>query len=62
VTYYLVVVHDFGPYKKGNMITAADEVAMILASPQHPHVNKIPAPPEETPPASTETPAARTKK
>jgi hypothetical protein len=44
VNYHLFVVHEFGPYKKGHKITAPDEVAMVLASPQHPHVVKVAAP------------------
>lgn len=45
--YHLVVIQDFGNYKKGQQIQAADEVAMILAGPQHPHVVKINAPERE---------------
>jgi len=44
VNYHLVVIQDFANYKKGQKIEAADEVAMILAGPQHPHVVKIYAP------------------
>jgi hypothetical protein len=59
VNYHLVVTQDFGLYKKGMKIEAADEVAMILASPQHPHVVKIAAPndPAPAPAAPTEKPA-----
>lgn len=49
MNYHLVVTQDFGAYKKGHKITAADEVAMVLAGPQHPFVNKIAAPPEPEP-------------
>jgi hypothetical protein len=49
VNYHLVVTQDFGRYKKGQMITVADEVAMILASPQHTHVVKINGPKVLTP-------------
>lgn len=51
MNHHLIVVHEFGGYKKGQKITAADEVALVLASPQHPHVVKIVAPEE---PAETE--------
>lgn len=44
--YHLVVVHDFGTYTKGQMITAQDEIEMILRSPQHTNVVKIAAPAE----------------
>ena len=47
--YHLIVVHEFGRYAKGHMITEADEVAMVLASPQHTNVNKIAAPEDVKP-------------
>jgi hypothetical protein len=49
VKYHLIVVHEFGRYAKGHMITEADEVAMVLASPQHTSVNKIAAPEDAKP-------------
>jgi hypothetical protein len=37
----LVVVHPFGPYKKGDKITDSGEVERILASSNAPKVVKI---------------------
>lgn len=47
--YHLVVVHDFGDYTKGQMITAADEVDLIWNSPNHVHVVRIAAPSSDAP-------------
>jgi len=51
VNYHLVVREPFGPYKKGDMITAADEVALVLDGPQHTHVIKRAATANEAPAA-----------
>jgi hypothetical protein len=39
--YHLVVKHPFGTYRKGDMITDADEVADVLAGPNKHQVNKV---------------------
>lgn len=57
VSHHLIVVHEFGNYAKGTKITEADEVALVLASPQHTNVVKIAAP-EAQPPALDEHDAA----
>jgi hypothetical protein len=38
----LVVVHEFGPYKKGDEITDETEIAKILAGENSPKVVKVP--------------------
>lgn len=41
--YHLIIVHPFGKYTKGQMVTDQDEVAAIMKSHNHPSVNKIAA-------------------
>lgn len=38
MSHHLTVIHEFGSYKKGDKIFPADEIEMVLASPQHPNV------------------------
>ena len=51
VAYHLTIVHPFKQYTKGQRITDADEVALILASPQHTHVVKTTEPDDPAPAA-----------
>jgi hypothetical protein len=58
VTHHLICIEHFGPYAKGDKITAPDEVARVLDSPQHHHVVKVNAPDEPAPaPPRAELPA-----
>ena len=41
--YHLIVVHPFGEFGRGAVISDADEVADVLAGENSRHVNKIQA-------------------
>lgn len=54
--YHLICVQPFGQYKKGDRVTAADEVAMLIAK-RDSHFVKVPAPVEGSTAAPPQMPA-----
>jgi hypothetical protein len=54
MSYHLIVVHPFGIYARGDRITDEAEMQRVLASHNHPSVNKIAAP--DAPPAPETAP------
>ncbi|UGY23723.1 hypothetical protein HU675_0038220 [Bradyrhizobium septentrionale] len=71
MNHVLVIIHEFGNYLKGQLVTEVSEIEQILASHNHVHVNKVagtptnaaaaapaPAAPVTPAPATSAAPAA----
>jgi hypothetical protein len=55
MNFYLVCVHPFGDYAKGQVITDPDEVARLTSDRDH-HFVRIPAPVPDPAPAPSRAP------